>query len=67
MRYLYRETTEEENQRIEQAFVQDAQLFAQYQELERCVHDLNAATLQPRASTLQNILSYSRAMQEKVK
>ena len=65
IRYLYRETTEEEKNEIDRALVRDGNLKALYNEVCAALKDLDKATLQPSESTLFNILNYSRTLQAK--
>ena len=65
IRYLYRETTEEEKNEIDRALARDGKLKALYNEVCAAMKDLDAATLQPSESTVMNILSYSRTLEAK--
>lgn len=63
MRYLYHETTREEKNEIDNALLCDSELQALYNELLEVKIDMDAATLEPSASTVLSILSYSKARQ----
>lgn len=63
---LYHETSEEETREINKALLCDSELQAQYGELQASREALKAAELQPAPSTLLNILSYARSLQEKM-
>lgn len=65
MRYLYQETTEEESKEIDRALLCDGELKALYNELCDMMRVMNDAQLQPAASTVLNILSYAKQLQEK--
>lgn len=65
MRYLYREITEEESQEIDRALLCDNELKALFNELRSMLDEIDAADLQPSPVTVQNILSYSRSLQER--
>ena len=65
IRYLYRETTEEEKNEIDRALVRDGRLRALYNEVCAALKDLDKATLQPSESTIFNILNYSRTLETK--
>jgi hypothetical protein len=65
MRYLYQETTEEESREIDRALLCDGELKALYNELCEMVGAMDDAQLQPAATTVLSILSYSRHLQEK--
>jgi hypothetical protein len=65
VRYLYREITEEESREIDRALLCDNELKALFNELRSMLDEIEAADLQPSPVTVQNILSYSRSLQEK--
>jgi chromatin remodeling complex protein RSC6 len=65
VRYLYREITEEESREIDRALLCDNELKALFNELRSMLDEIDAADLQPSPVTVQNILSYSRSLQEK--
>lgn len=60
MRYLYRETTEKEEQEINKALLADNELRELYQSMSAMKNELDKAQLEPSSSTVLNILSYSR-------
>ncbi|HMV07957.1 MAG TPA: hypothetical protein PK325_12380 [Cyclobacteriaceae bacterium] len=60
MRYLYHETTEKEEQEINKALLADNELRELYQSMSAMKNELDKAQLEPAASTVLNILSYSR-------
>ena len=65
IRYLYRETTEKEETEINKALVSDAELLAVYDQLCQMKKDIDNATLEPSSSTVLNILSYARSVDQK--
>ena len=65
VRYLYHETTEREEREINKALICDSELQEQYKELIATKNQLDTARLEPTAVAVQNILSYSRSLQEK--
>jgi hypothetical protein len=65
IRYLYQETTEEEKTEIETALLRDSDLQRSYNELVLLVKEINGTALEPSASTVLNIMSYSRNWQQK--
>jgi hypothetical protein len=65
MRYLYQETTEEEAREISKALVCDPQLQSLYMELSTLKNEMDKIKLEPSSSTVLNILSYSKSLQEK--
>lgn len=65
MRYLYQETTEKENLEISKALLADNDLQQAYQQLVMLKQEMDATQLQPSSSTVLNILSYARNIQEK--
>jgi len=60
IRYLYRETTEEEKKEIDKALICDSELMTLYNDLCEMLKSMNDAQLQPSNSTILNILSYSK-------
>lgn len=60
MRYLYRETTEKEEQEISKALLADNELRELYQSMSAMKNELDKAQLEPSSSAVLNILSYSR-------
>jgi hypothetical protein len=65
IRYLYHEITEEEKKEIDHALICDGKLKALYNEVRAALKGVDEATLQPSASTVLNILNYSRSLQTK--
>lgn len=64
IRFIYRETSEEETREINKALLCDSELQAQYKELNATHKQLNQAKLEPSAASIQNILNYARGFQE---
>lgn len=62
IRYLYHETTEEENNQINRALLRDSDLRALYNEVRETLKDLDAAMMQPSESTIEKILDYSKSV-----
>lgn len=62
VRYLYHETTEEENNQINRALLRDSDLRALYNEVRETLKDLDAAMMQPSESTIEKILDYSKSV-----
>ncbi len=60
IRFLYHETSEQETKEINKALLCDSELQAQYNELNASKRMLDETHMQPSASTVLNILSYSR-------
>jgi hypothetical protein len=60
MRYLYRETTEKEEQEITNALLADNELRELYQSMSAMKTEMDKAQLEPSSSAVLNILSYSR-------
>lgn len=60
MRYLYRETTQKEEQEINKALLADNELRELYQSMSAMKMEMDKAQLEPSSSTVLNILSYSR-------
>ena len=65
IRYLYRETTEEEKSQIDRALKRDSNLKALLNEVRAALKGLDDAAMQPSESTVFNILNYSRTLETK--
>ena len=65
IRYLYHETTEAESKEIDKALLCDGELQALYKDLCLMKKEMDDAQLQPSASTVLNILSYSKNLPNK--
>jgi hypothetical protein len=63
IRFLYHETSEQETKEINKALLCDSELQAQYNDLNASKSILDETHMQPSASTVLNILSYSREIQ----
>lgn len=63
MRYLYHETSEKEEREINKALLTDHSLRELYRSMSAMKAELDKAQLEPSASTVLNILSYSRSEQ----
>lgn len=64
IRFLYRETSEEETKEINKALLCDSDLQARYKELNALHKQLDKAKLEPSTDSVQNILNYARGLQE---
>lgn len=64
IRFIYRETSEEETREINKALLCDSELQAQYKELNATHKQLTKAKLEPSSASIQNILNYARGLQE---
>lgn len=62
IKFLYHETSEEESREINRALLCDSELQALFNELKATIAQLDDAQLEPAASTVLNILSYSRGV-----
>jgi hypothetical protein len=65
IRFLYHETSEQEEREINKALICDSELQEQYKELIATKNQLDVARLEPSAIVVENILNYSRSLQEK--
>jgi len=65
IRYLYRETTEEEKTEIENALIRDSELQTLFNELSETINTIDRTNMEPSSGTVLNILSYSRNWQPK--
>lgn len=63
IRYLYHETTEKEEQEINQALLSDSELRAMYTSMTAIKKEMDNAQLEPSPATVLNILSYARTEQ----
>jgi len=61
VRYLYGETSPGENVAIRRNLDTDADLHAQYERLRTAMDALGSLSLSPRASTVADLLRYSRS------
>lgn len=60
IRYVYLETTQEENFLIEQTLLTESHLQHFYEEMLETKHDLDRTTARPSDKAIQNILAFSR-------
>lgn len=60
IRYLYHETTENEEQEITKALLCEAELRAMYNSLCSIKDEIDAAQLEPSPQTVRNILNYAK-------
>lgn len=61
IRYVYNETTIEENHEIKEAIACDAVLMEQYSELQKLKAQLDGSMTAPSEKTINSILEYSKA------
>ncbi len=61
VRYIYKETTNEENIEIEKALLFDEQLADEYAELSDVVRSIDQSQKEPSDRVIDKILSYSRS------
>lgn len=61
IRYVYEETSEEENLSIEDALMSDPELMTQFLDTLELRSLMDKIERQPRKSTIDNILSYSQS------
>ena len=64
IRYLYHETTEKENLKIDKALICDSELQAQYKELVTMKKQLDIVRMEPSKGCIDGILNYARGLQE---
>lgn len=62
VRYIYQETTKEENIEIEQAMLFDESLADEYAQLSNVVSSLNGIQKEPSQKTIDSILNYSKSV-----
>ena len=63
IRYIYHETTEEENREISKALLCESELRAAYTSLCAIKKEMDDAQMEPAPSTVLSILNYSRSTQ----
>jgi hypothetical protein len=61
IRFLYRETTEEENLELTRALKQDAELALQFNELQSLIQKLDDTLVEPSKKVIDSILNYSKS------
>ena len=61
IRYLYNETSEEENKAIAQALIIDAELLEIYMQLKQSAEKLDEIEKKPSENVINNILNYSKS------
>lgn len=61
VRYIYKETSSEENKEIEQALLFDKALSDEFAELSSVVQSLDGIEVAPSKRSVETILSYSRS------
>ena len=59
LRFIYKETKEEESQAIEYHLIINSQLMDYYKETVETIQKLNAIRLEPSKSTIEKIINYS--------
>lgn len=62
IRYIYKETSEEENREIKNALLCDLELLDAYQELSATKYQLDRTFKTPSNSVINNILNYSKLL-----
>lgn len=62
IRFLYHETSEEENLEIKRALQYDQDLTLQFEELQTVVNNLDDSMMEPSVDSIEKILSYSRSI-----
>jgi hypothetical protein len=60
IRYLYRETTDQETKEISNALICDSELQSQYAELSSLIKSMDGAQIEPSKVSVQNILNYAK-------
>lgn len=65
IRFIYRETTEEETQEINRVLSADPELQRQYRDLLLSAKSLDKASLEPPARATESIMNYVRGLHVK--
>ena len=63
IRFIYRETTEEETQEINRVLKTDPELNRKYRELLLSAKRLDKATVEPSSGTIERIINYVRGLE----
>lgn len=61
IRYVYNETSEDENHEINEAIANDTVLMEQFHELQKLKAQMDGSFKTPSEKTINNILEYSKA------
>ena len=61
IRFLYQETTEEENLELKRALKHDSELALQFNELKATIKNLDDTLIEPSQKVIDNILNYSKS------
>lgn len=62
IRYIYQETTADENLEIQQAMLFDSELANAYKILKQTIEALNEISLQPSDKSIEHVLTYSKSI-----
>lgn len=62
IRFLYHETTEEENGEIKRALQYDPELTLQFEQLQSVTKNLEDVMMEPAVGSIQKILNYSKSI-----
>ena len=65
IRFIYHETTSEEEKEINKALLCDSELRQRHAVLLQHMRDLDQAKLEPESRAIENILNYSRGLEVK--
>ena len=60
IRFLYRETSEEENKELKKALTHEPELKVQLEELQATIKNLDGTLMNPSDDVVNRILSYSK-------
>ncbi len=62
IRFLYKETTKEEDKRIRKALLVDEDLKEEFKNLKKLIRDIENIELEPSDEVLKKILNYSKSL-----
>lgn len=62
VRFIYQDTTEEENTELKSALVCDTELMDCYKKLLEIKQDLDGAFIEPPKTVIDTVLSYSKSL-----
>ena len=62
IRFVYKETSKEEEKEIKKALLVDDELMEEFKNLRKIVKDIDGIECEPSNETIKKILSYSKAL-----
>ena len=62
IRFLYKETSKEEDKKIRKALLVDDELMDEFKSLKKLIRKIEGLQVEPSAESIQKILSYSKTL-----